>query len=95
MVISIPDSRNNYSGFFVPPAAKISMYVGAKSFPSFLYLWNNDSANNVLSAILINRAVSVLDIILRSINVSVSTESNFNEINKYGINKINFSIGLN
>jgi len=56
---------------------------------------NNDSANNILSAILINRAVSVLDIILRSVNVSVSTESNFNELNKYGINKINFSIGLN
>ena len=56
---------------------------------------NNDSANNVLSAILINHAVSVLDIILRSSNISVSTESNFNAINRYGINKINLSIGLN
>ena len=56
---------------------------------------NNDSANNVLSAILINHAVSVLDIILRNTNISVSTESNYNAVNQFGINKINLSIGLN
>ena len=28
----------NFSGFFVPPADKIFMYIGANSFPSFLYL---------------------------------------------------------
>ena len=43
--MSNPCSANNFSGFFDPPADKISMYDLTKSFPSFLYLWNNDNAN--------------------------------------------------
>ena len=56
---------------------------------------NNEQANNVLSAILINHAVSVLDIILRNKNVAVSSENQLNQDGEYRINKIKFSIGLN
>ena len=56
---------------------------------------NNEQANNVLSAILINHAVSVFDIILRNKNMVMSAEGQFNHDGKYGVNKINFSIGIN
>ena len=56
---------------------------------------NNAQANNVLSAILINHAVSVFDIILRNKNMAISAEGQFNHDGKYGVNKINFSIGIN
>jgi hypothetical protein len=56
---------------------------------------NNERANNVLSAILINHAVSVLDIIFRNKNIAVSSENQLNQYGEYRISKIKFSIGLN
>ena len=46
----MPDSRSNSSVFFVPPADKISIYAVANSFPSYLYLWNKESASRFPNA---------------------------------------------
>ena len=58
---------------------------------------NNNTANDFLSLLLINRAVSVIDIILRKSNknLSISTASNYDMNNRYRINSINLSIGIN
>ena len=57
---------------------------------------NNNAANDLLSALLINRAVSILDIILRKNNnkISIDTASNYDITNRYRINSIKLSIAI-
>ena len=58
---------------------------------------NNNTANDFLSVLLINRAVSIIDIILRknNNNLSLETESNYDINNRYHINSVKLSIALN
>ena len=57
---------------------------------------NNDKANNILSAIFINHFASMLDILFNKKwrGISVSTESYSLSDNRYGIDKINFSLNF-
>ena len=59
--------------------------------------YNNNTASDFLSLLLINRAVSVLDVILRknNKNLSINTESNYDIDNRYRINSLKLSIDLN
>ena len=58
---------------------------------------NNNAANDLLSVLLINRAVSILDIILRRNNkkINIDTSSNYDMTNRYRINSIKLSIAIN
>ena len=58
---------------------------------------NNNAANDFLSALLINRAVSILDIILRKNNkkINIDTTSGYDISNRYRINSIKLSISMN
>ena len=59
--------------------------------------YNNNTASDFLSLLLINRAVSILDVILRknNKNLSINTESNYDIDNRYRINSLKLSIDLN
>ena len=54
----------------------------------------NELAGYALSAVFINHAVSMLDVLLSkwNDNLGVSTDMSYDSNNKYGINKINFSV---
>ena len=57
---------------------------------------NNNTADDFVAMLLINRAVSMLDIILRKTNnISINTSSNYEIDNKYRINSIHLSVGIN
>ena len=59
--------------------------------------YNNYTANDFLAVLLINRAVSIVDIILRknNKNVSVHTTSSYDIDNRYRINSVNLSFAIN
>jgi len=59
--------------------------------------YNNNTANDFLAVLLINRAVSIVDVILRknNKNVSVHTTSNYDIDNRYRINSVNLSFTIN
>jgi len=58
---------------------------------------NNNTANDFLSLLLINRAVSIIDIILRknNKNISINTTSGYDIDNRYYINSLKLSIAIN
>ena len=58
---------------------------------------NNSTANDFLALLLINRAVSILDVILRKNNkkINIDTTSGYDISNRYRINSIKLSIAIN
>ena len=76
------------------------MYLIFKKYENVLranHKNNNNTASDFLSALLINRAVSVIDIILRknNKNLNISTTSSYDIGNRYRINSLKLSIAIN
>ena len=55
---------------------------------------NNYKATDLLSLALINRAISIFNILLSESRFSVSTESDKNLNNQYEINKLSLHVGI-